>query len=53
MDAADSSATTVEDYLDGTANWRTDLYSADPATLMTHAESIELFASLARSSRPN
>ncbi|MEM8580449.1 MAG: glycerophosphodiester phosphodiesterase family protein, partial [Pseudomonadota bacterium] len=46
MDAADLSATTVEAYLGGTADWRTDLYSAEPATIMTHAESIELFRSL-------
>lgn len=46
MDAANSQATTVEEYLDGTANWRTDLFAADPATLMSHAESIELFKSL-------
>ncbi|MEO0637843.1 MAG: glycerophosphodiester phosphodiesterase family protein, partial [Pseudomonadota bacterium] len=46
MDAANRKATTVEDYLNGTANWRTDLYSAQPATLMTHAESVELFKSL-------
>ncbi|MEL6689785.1 MAG: glycerophosphodiester phosphodiesterase family protein [Pseudomonadota bacterium] len=46
MDAADRSATTVEAYLGGTADWRTDLYSAEPATIMTHAESIELFKSL-------
>jgi len=46
MDAADSSATTVEAYMDGTANWRTDLYSAQGGTLMTHAESIDLFKSL-------
>ncbi|MEM9854490.1 MAG: glycerophosphodiester phosphodiesterase family protein [Pseudomonadota bacterium] len=46
MDAADRSATTVEAYLGGTASWRTDLYSAEPATLMTHAESIELFRAL-------
>jgi glycerophosphoryl diester phosphodiesterase len=45
MDAADTSATTVEAYMDGTANWRTDLY-ASQGTLMTHAESIELFKSL-------
>jgi glycerophosphoryl diester phosphodiesterase len=44
MDAADTSATTVEAYLAGTADFRTDLYS--PATLMTHAESIALFRSL-------
>jgi len=46
MDAADSTATTVEAYLGGTAGWRTDLYSAEPATLMTHAESIALFRDL-------
>ncbi len=46
MDAANRQATTVEAYLDGTANWRTDLFAADPATLMSHAESIELFRSL-------
>lgn len=46
MDAADRSATTVEAYLGGTADWRTDLYSVEPATLMTHAESIVLFDSL-------
>ncbi|MEM1046546.1 MAG: glycerophosphodiester phosphodiesterase family protein [Pseudomonadota bacterium] len=46
MDAADKKATTVEAYMDGTANWRTDLYSAETGTLMTHAESIQLFKSL-------
>ncbi|MGB7431430.1 MAG: glycerophosphodiester phosphodiesterase family protein [Ahrensia sp.] len=46
MDAANGAATTVEEYLNGTAAFRTDLYSAGPATLMTHAESIELFKSL-------
>lgn len=46
MDAADRTATTVDAYLGGTADWRTDLYSTEPATLMTHAESIELFKSL-------
>ncbi len=46
MDAADTSATSVEDYVGGTANWRTDLYAIAPATLMTHAESIELFDAL-------
>ena len=42
MDAADSRATTVEQYMKGTADWRTDLY-ASRGTLLTHAESIELF----------
>ncbi len=45
MDAANSSATTAEEYLGGTANWRTDLY-VNNATLMTHAESIEIFRDL-------
>ncbi|MEM8578284.1 MAG: glycerophosphodiester phosphodiesterase family protein [Pseudomonadota bacterium] len=43
MDAADSTATTVEGYMDGTAGWRTDLY-ATTGTLMTHAESVAMFA---------
>ena len=46
MDAANTSATTVDEYMDGTANWRTDLYSIETGTLMTHAESIELFKRL-------
>eukprot|EP00178_Gracilaria_changii_P021752 TRINITY_DN644_c0_g1_i2.p2 TRINITY_DN644_c0_g1~~TRINITY_DN644_c0_g1_i2.p2 ORF type:complete len:246 (-),score=44.37 TRINITY_DN644_c0_g1_i2:3609-4346(-) len=48
MDAADSSATTIEEYLQGTPSWRTDLYSSSGAvgTLLTHAESIELFREL-------
>ncbi len=45
MDAANTAATTAEDYLNGTANWRTDLYATD-TTLMTHAESIALFRDL-------
>ncbi len=45
MDAANKQAATVEEYLDGTASWRTDLY-ATTGTLMTHAESIDLIKSL-------
>lgn len=45
MDAADPDATSVDEYLGGTANYRTDLYSSR-GTLMTHADSIELFKSL-------
>jgi glycerophosphoryl diester phosphodiesterase len=45
MDAADTSATTVEEYLGGTANWRTDLYSTC-ATVLSHQESIELISDL-------
>ena len=37
MDAADRAATRVEGYLGGTADWRTDLYSAEPATLINNA----------------
>ena len=43
MDAGDSSATTVEEYMDATASWRTDLYSyGDHGKVVTHAESIAI-----------
>ena len=45
MDAFNPKATTPADYLQGTANWRTDLY-ASKGTLLTHAESIALFKKL-------
>ena len=45
MDAANSAAKSIDEYLNGTASWRTDLYSTR-GSLMTHAESIELFKSL-------
>jgi len=45
MDARDSQATTVEEYLGGTADFRTDLY-ATGGTLLSHAESIDLFREL-------
>jgi glycerophosphoryl diester phosphodiesterase len=45
MDAANKNATTIEEYLGGTANWRTDLY-ATGGTLLSHAESIALFQEL-------
>ena len=45
MDAANPFASTPEEYMGGTANWRTDLY-ATRGTLMTRAESIELFIEL-------
>jgi glycerophosphoryl diester phosphodiesterase len=50
MDAANPAATTVEEYMDATAGWRTDLYS--PGTLVTHAESIELIESFGRKFTP-
>jgi len=47
MDAANTKATTVAEYMAGTASWRTDLYSGPTSgTLMTHAESIALFTRL-------
>jgi glycerophosphoryl diester phosphodiesterase len=47
MDAANPRARTVEEFLDGTASWRTDLYAGKSSgTLLTHRESIELFRQL-------
>ena len=47
MDAYNPRARTLEEYLVGTANWRTDLYSGPTSgTLLTHAESIALFKKL-------
>lgn len=45
MDGANKAGKTIDEYMDGTANWRTDLYS-QTGTLMTHAESIQLFQDL-------
>lgn len=45
MDAFNPMATTPEEYLAGTADWRTDLY-ANRGTLMTHRESIKLLRAL-------
>src|SRR5262245_25817759 len=45
MDAFNPNARTPQEYLGGTANWRTDLYSTG-ATLLTHKESIELIEQL-------
>ncbi len=45
MDSFNPKATSVSDYLTGTPNWRTDLY-ANKGTLLTHAESIQLFKKL-------
>jgi len=45
MDASNPAATTPEEYMQGTADWRTDLY-ATCGTLLTHAESIELIKGL-------
>jgi glycerophosphoryl diester phosphodiesterase len=45
MDASNRNGTTVEEYLDGTLSWRTDLYTTCP-TVLSHAESIELIRDL-------
>lgn len=45
MDAADRRATTVNEYLGGTADFRTDLY-ASGAMLLSHKESINLIRAL-------
>ena len=47
MDASNPAAKTVTQYMGGTANWRTDLYSGPTSgTLLTHKESIDLFKKL-------
>ena len=45
MDAFNPSATTVAEFMGGTPNFRTDLYAYN-GTLLSHAESIELFKEL-------
>ena len=45
MDGANKQAATLDQYMTGTAGWRTDLY-ADTGTVMTHAQSIDLIKSL-------
>jgi glycerophosphoryl diester phosphodiesterase len=51
MDASNPNATTVEGFLGGTPDFRTDLY-ATCGTLLTHAESIELFKDLGAKMTP-
>jgi glycerophosphoryl diester phosphodiesterase len=47
MDASNAKALTVAEYLGGTANWRTDLYSGPSSgTLLSLKESIALFQRL-------
>ena len=45
MDAENKNAKTVEEYMNATPSWRTDLYTGR-GTQMTHAESIALFKEL-------
>jgi len=47
MDASNSRARSVAEFLGGTANYRTDLYAGPSSgTLLSHKESIELFKKL-------
>lgn len=53
MDAFDPAAQTPEEFVDGTPSFRTDLYSGPTSgTLLSHAESIELFKSLGAKMTP-
>ncbi|MGY8871543.1 MAG: glycerophosphodiester phosphodiesterase family protein [Pseudomonadales bacterium] len=45
MDSFNPNASSVQEFMDGTAAWRTDLY-ATHGTLMTHKDSITLFKKL-------
>jgi glycerophosphoryl diester phosphodiesterase len=45
MEAANLTATSIDEYMNDTADWRTDLYAAN-GTLLTHAQSIELLNNL-------
>lgn len=45
MDAFNEDATTPQEYLGGTADWRTNLYATE-GTLLSHRESIELIKEL-------
>jgi len=51
MDASNPRASNIEEFMEGTPNWRTDLH-AQAATLLTHAQSIELFKSLGMKMTP-
>ncbi|WP_320174407.1 glycerophosphodiester phosphodiesterase family protein [Maridesulfovibrio sp.] len=51
MDASNPKARTVAEFLDATPSWRTDRYSGT-GTVMTHAESIELFKKLGMKMTP-
>lgn len=51
MDAGNKFARNVQEFLNATPDFRTDLY-ASTGTLMTHAESIELFKSLGTKMTP-
>ena len=51
MDAGNSKAKTLEEYMNATSNWRTDLYSQN-GTLLSHKESIRLFKKLGAKMTP-
>ncbi len=51
MDGFNPRALTAQEYLAGTPNWRTDLYS-QRGTVLSHAQSIKLFAKLGMKMTP-
>ncbi len=51
MDGFNPQALTVQEFMSGTQNWRTDLY-AQRGTVLSHAQSIELFAKLGMKMTP-
>ena len=54
MDAANRKGTTEKEYMAGTADWRTDLYTAGAkgGKLVTHKESVELIKKYGRKATP-
>ncbi|MDP4530357.1 glycerophosphodiester phosphodiesterase family protein [Alkalimonas delamerensis] len=52
MDGVNPAASTVQQYLRGTADWRTDLYAGSCPAVLSHQQSIELFQQLGRKMTP-
>ena len=52
MDGVNPAATTVTQYLQGTPEWRTDLYGGSCPAVLSHQQSIELFQQLGRKMTP-
>ncbi|SEA86796.1 glycerophosphodiester phosphodiesterase family protein [Alkalimonas amylolytica] len=52
MDGVNPAASTVQQYLKGTPDWRTDLYAGACPAVLSHQQSIELFQQLGRKMTP-
>lgn len=52
MDGVNSQARTVEEYIQGTPDWRTELYSAQCPAVLSHQQSITLLQQLERKMTP-